>query len=129
MYSTILKNAHDHNEDHIMGERDNHIAICISLSPGEDYSRMAMVSRSLMERCSSEERWWSAAARRGGDGSSRRGGTGSPWRGCGGSPAAAAAAARRRRRQPGGGGPWPPFKLVDGAGMAEGFHLTAAALE
>ena len=27
--------AHDHNEYHIMGERDNHIATCISLSPGE----------------------------------------------------------------------------------------------
>ena len=29
----------------------------------------------------------------------------------------------------GGGGPWPPFFLGDGAGMDEGLHLTAAALE
>ena len=30
---------------------------------------------------------------------------------------------------PWGSGPWPPFFLGDGAGMEEGLHLTAAALE
>ena len=41
-----------------MGERDNHIATSRALSPGGDYSHMAMVMRSLMvvlmERCSPE---------------------------------------------------------------------------
>ena len=69
-----------------MGERDNHIGTCISLSPGGDYSRMAMVSRSLMERCSPEGRWWPMAAT---ETAAAFGGT-SP----------------ERRRQPGGGARW-----------------------
>ena len=82
-------------------ERDNHIATCISLSPGGDYSRMAMVSRSLMERCSPEGRWRSAAAAAREAAATALGGSvGSHWRG-------------------GDGGPWPPFKLGDDAGMEE----------
>ena len=37
-----------------MGERDNHIATSRALSPGGDYSHMAMVSKRWMERCSLE---------------------------------------------------------------------------
>ena len=80
-------------------ERDNHIAICIILSLEGDYSRMAMVSRSLMERCSPEGRW---------------------------RPATAMAALEAAL---GDSGPWPPFFLGDGSGMEEGLHLTAVALE
>ena len=76
---------------------------------------MAMVSRSLMERCSPEGRWRPAAATT--------------------TAVAFGGSSPERRRQPGGGGgpwgsgPWPPFFLGDGAGMEDGIHLTAVALE
>ena len=49
--------AHDHNQDHIMRERDNHIATAQAPSPAEDYSHIIMVRKKelLMERCSPEE--------------------------------------------------------------------------
>ena len=120
MYSTMLKKLVITTRI-TSWERDNHIATCISLSPSGDYSRMAMVSRSLMDRCSPEGRWRSTAVRRGTAAADWRGGS-SPWRGGGGSLERRwrlPLEKRRRQHLEAAAALGPPLKLGYGASMEE----------
>ena len=84
MGSPQINIAYDHNQDHIMGERDNHIDQGTSLSPEGNYSHIDMVRKRelLMERCSPEKMKETAAAA-----ATALGGSGPwplllPWRWC-----------------------------------------------